>query len=82
MRKHLRRSVFTAIALTTTLVLTGCGGGSTDEPGGIDISTGTYHINLVAYAVPKVGFDEIIPAFRRDRGRQRHRVLPVLRGIG
>lgn len=64
MRKHLRRSVFTAIALTTTLVLTACGGGSTDEPGGIDISTGTHHINLVAYAVPKVGFDEIIPAFR------------------
>jgi sulfate/thiosulfate-binding protein len=41
-----------------------CGGGSTDEPGGVDISSGRYQVKLVAYAVPKVGFDAVIPAFR------------------
>ncbi len=39
-------------------------GGSTDEPHGVDISSGEYRLNLVAYAVPKAGFDAIIPAFR------------------
>jgi sulfate transport system substrate-binding protein len=63
MRQRLRP--FAAVVLAATLALAGCGGGSTDEPGGIDISTGSHHINLVAYAVPKVGFDEIIPAFRQ-----------------
>ena len=36
----------------------------TDEPGGLDISSGSRHLKLVAYAVPKPGFDKIIPAFR------------------
>ncbi|PYE15508.1 sulfate transport system substrate-binding protein [Williamsia limnetica] len=48
----------------SALVLSGCGGGSTDEPGGQDISSGSKHLNLYAYAVPKIGYDEIIPAFR------------------
>ena len=39
-------------------------GGSTDEPDGVDISSGDHQIKIVAYAVPKVGFDAIIPAFR------------------
>lgn len=39
-------------------------GGSTDEPGGVDIYSGGTRLNLVAYAVPKVGYNEIIPAFR------------------
>ena len=52
------------------VAVTGCGGGSTDEPGGIDISSGSRHLNLVAYAVPKPGFDAVIPAFRStDAGR-------------
>ncbi|MFT4124984.1 MAG: sulfate ABC transporter substrate-binding protein [Gordonia sp. (in: high G+C Gram-positive bacteria)] len=46
------------------VVVAGCGGGSTDEPGGADISSGSHHLNLVAYAVPKAGYDVIIPAFR------------------
>nr|WP_245535385.1 sulfate ABC transporter substrate-binding protein [Segniliparus rotundus] len=48
------------------LVLTaaGCAGGSTDVPGGDDISSGRWHLNLVAYATPKPGFNAIIPAFR------------------
>ena len=39
-------------------------GGSTDEVGGADISSGSQHLNLVAYAVAKQGFDAIIPAYR------------------
>ncbi|MGB3699614.1 MAG: sulfate ABC transporter substrate-binding protein [Gordonia sp. (in: high G+C Gram-positive bacteria)] len=59
----------TAAAILVTIValvtaLTGCGGGSTDTPGGIDISSGSRHLNLVAYATPKIGFDAVIPAFR------------------
>lgn len=45
-------------------VVAGCGGGSTDTPGGADISSGNRHLDLVAYATPKPGFDKIIPAFR------------------
>jgi sulfate/thiosulfate-binding protein len=65
MHPRLRLRALTAVILTSILVISGCAGGSTDEPGGIGISSGTYHINLVAYAVPKVGFDDIIPAFRQ-----------------
>lgn len=54
-------------------LVTACGGGSTDEPGGVDISSGDRRLNLVAYAVPKPGFDLIIPAFRDT---------PEGRGIG
>lgn len=46
------------------MAVSACGGGSTDEPGGIDISSGSRHVNLAAYATPKPGFDKIIPAFR------------------
>ena len=48
------------------VALTGCGGGSTDSPGGDDISSGSRHLNLVAYATPKIGFDRLIPAFRNS----------------
>ena len=51
------------LALTVALVA-GCGGGSTDTPDGVDISSGSRHLDLVAYATPKPGFDKIIPAFR------------------
>ncbi len=61
-RKKIRLPALLAVA---ALLTTACGGGSTDEPGGQDISSGRYHLNLVAYAVPKVGYDELIPAFRR-----------------
>ncbi len=51
-------------------VISACGGGSTDEPGGVNISSGSRHLNLIAYATPKPGFDSIIPAFRQsDAGR-------------
>ncbi|MDH3008469.1 MULTISPECIES: sulfate ABC transporter substrate-binding protein [Gordonia] len=57
------RVLVSLLALAMVFVA-GCGGGSTDEPGGVDISSGDRHLDLVAYAVPKIGFDEIIPAFR------------------
>ncbi|WP_374206120.1 sulfate ABC transporter substrate-binding protein [Gordonia zhenghanii] len=53
-----------AVAVALVASVAACGGGSTDEPGGIDISSGSRHIGLAAYAVPKVGFDTVIPAFR------------------
>jgi sulfate transport system substrate-binding protein len=56
--------VRTGLAALAALSLTACGGGSTDSPDGADISSGTHQLKLVAYAVPKVGFDAIIPAFR------------------
>jgi sulfate/thiosulfate transport system substrate-binding protein len=55
-----------AVAVAGVMIasVSACGAGSTDEPGGVDISSGSRHLNLVAYAVPKPGFDVIIPAFR------------------
>lgn len=41
-----------------------CGGGATDVPGGADLSSGDRHLNLVAYATPKPGFDLVVPGFR------------------
>jgi sulfate transport system substrate-binding protein len=54
-----------AVALLA-LVVAACGGAS-DEVGGADApkaaSEGSTKLSLVAYAVPKVGFDKVIPAF-------------------
>ncbi|MFT3715610.1 MAG: sulfate ABC transporter substrate-binding protein [Gordonia sp. (in: high G+C Gram-positive bacteria)] len=52
------------VAALLTAVLAACGGGSTDVPGGQDISSGSRRINLIAYATPKPGFDLVIPGFR------------------
>jgi sulfate transport system substrate-binding protein len=56
-------------ALLATAVLAGCGGASdsTDDGGSASASSGGggVKLNLVAYAVPKVGFDKEIPAFQR-----------------
>lgn len=55
-----------ALAVATATALTACsGGGASDTVGGdagADGSGGT--VNLYAYAVPKVGFDLLIPAFQ------------------
>lgn len=53
-----------AAAIAVTGAVFAAPGGSTDEPHGADISSGDHRLNIVAYAVPKVGFDSIIPAFR------------------
>ncbi|AXY54717.1 sulfate ABC transporter substrate-binding protein [Rhodococcus ruber] len=56
----------TALVALGATVLTACSGGSSDTVGGGessgDGSGGT--INLYAYAVPKPGFDKLIPAFQ------------------
>lgn len=72
MHQRLRLFIRSAVALAVILGLGGCAGGST-EPGGIDISGGTYHLSLVAYVVPKVGFDGIIPAFHDIRSGHNRR---------
>ncbi|MGW0023955.1 sulfate ABC transporter substrate-binding protein [Rhodococcus sp. NPDC003383] len=57
--------VFAALAAATATALSACAGGASDTVGGEDSaadgSGGT--VNLYAYAVPKPGFDLIIPAF-------------------
>ena len=62
------------IALTATLGLSACaGGGASDtveQPGSTAAGAATSTINLFAYAVPKVGFDVVIPAFQKtDAGK-------------
>ncbi|WP_068273830.1 sulfate ABC transporter substrate-binding protein [Aldersonia kunmingensis] len=58
------RSVAIASALVGVLALTACGGGSSDVVGEENASSGEGGtLNLYAYAVPKPGFDKVIPAF-------------------
>ncbi|UYP17588.1 sulfate ABC transporter substrate-binding protein [Rhodococcus sp. Z13] len=59
------RFLAAAVAAVAVTALTACSGGSSDTVGseaGADGSGGT--VNLYAYAVPKVGFDLVIPAFQ------------------
>ena len=70
-----RRHTLAAVAAAASLVMTACaGGGASDtvgaaaaaEPAAGDGST----VNLFAYAVPKAGFDKLIPAFQAtDAGK-------------
>ncbi|MEW1954446.1 sulfate ABC transporter substrate-binding protein [Terrabacter sp. NPDC080008] len=65
------RLTLAAVAVATALGLTACaGGGASDTVAAADGPAGgagaaTSTINLYAYAVPKVGFDAVIPAFQR-----------------
>ena len=64
----------TAVAASGTLVLSACAGGSSDvvaQPGSTPAgAAATSTINLYAYAVPKVAFDVLIPAFQQtDAGK-------------
>ncbi|MGO4361439.1 sulfate ABC transporter substrate-binding protein [Terrabacter sp. RAF57] len=62
-----------AIAVTATLGLTACaGGGASDTAAGpgTAAAAATSTINLYAYAVPKVGFDVVIPAFQKTKAGQ------------
>src|SRR3954470_21301274 len=60
---------FMALAATLlAMVVAGCGGASDDVGGGSDAAQaagggGATKLSLVAYSVPKVGFDKVIPAF-------------------
>lgn len=45
-------------------------GGTADDPDGTDVSSGDHRVNLVAYAVPKVGFEAVIDGYRHtDQGK-------------
>jgi sulfate/thiosulfate transport system substrate-binding protein len=63
--KRRSRSLLTALVTLGAVALTACSGGASDTVGGdavgADGSAGT--INLFAYAVPKPGYDKLIPAF-------------------
>ena len=64
-----------AIAVTATLGLTACAGGGASDSSAAAGTAGadgaaTSTINLYAYAVPKVAFDVLIPAFQQtDAGK-------------
>ncbi|MFC9997842.1 sulfate ABC transporter substrate-binding protein [Nocardia sp. NPDC127526] len=66
-----RRSIAVALTAVVASVLTACAGGSSDVVGG-DTSGGgaDVKLNLYAYAVPKPGFDKVIPEFAKtDAGK-------------
>ncbi|MGM7644503.1 sulfate ABC transporter substrate-binding protein [Nocardia sp. JW2] len=61
-----RRVAAVALTAVAALTLSACGGGASDSTGGdsaADGSAGT--INLYAYAVPKPGFDKVVPEFNK-----------------
>ncbi|MCM6773682.1 sulfate ABC transporter substrate-binding protein [Nocardia sp. CDC159] len=65
-----RRTAAVALTALAAVALTACGGGASDSTGGggADGSGGT--LNLYAYAVPKPGFDRVIPEFNKtDKGK-------------
>lgn len=67
-RRRARRWSALALPLAAAFLLAACGGGSSDVAGGSDdqsprSSSGKGNLALVAFAVPKVGFDKLIPAF-------------------
>ena len=67
MSRHTRLAL-AAAATVGALVMTACGGGGASDTVGGDAEnagakTGT--VNLFAYAVPKVGYDKVIPAFNK-----------------
>ncbi|MGX1807357.1 sulfate ABC transporter substrate-binding protein [Nocardia sp. NPDC055321] len=65
-----RRSLAVALTAVAATVLTACSGGASDstDESVADGSGGT--INLYAYAVPKPGYDKVVPAFNKtDAGK-------------
>lgn len=63
---HSRRAVITAFAATVAVAMAGCSGGGASDVAGATASASAGSskvLNLYAYAVPKVGFDKVIPAF-------------------
>jgi len=65
---HSRRAALAAFSATVALAMTGCAGGGASDVAGATNSApagSTKVLNLYAYAVPKVGFDKIIPAFNQ-----------------
>ena len=62
------RIAFAAVAAAASLVMSACaGGGASDTVGAAadaQPAAGASTVNLFAYAVPKVGYDKLIPAFQ------------------
>ena len=61
-----RRAVITALSASVALAMTGCAGAGSSDSTAAPASPaggGATVLNLYAYAVPKVGFDALIPAF-------------------
>jgi sulfate/thiosulfate-binding protein len=56
-----------AVLALVAVAVAGCGGASdsTDGAGGAGTSPDGVQLSLVAYAVPKVGFDKVIPLFQK-----------------
>ncbi|MBF6182815.1 sulfate ABC transporter substrate-binding protein [Nocardia otitidiscaviarum] len=63
-------------ALVAALALTGCSGGSSDEIGGGDTDNSRGTLHLYAYAVPKPGFDKVVPAFNETEAGEGVEVVP------
>ena len=62
-----RRTIAAAAVAAASLVMTACAGGSSDTVGAAAAAApaaGSSSINLFAYAVPKPGYDKLIPAFQ------------------
>jgi sulfate/thiosulfate-binding protein len=58
----------TTVAVAGALALTACAGGSSDvvaQPGSIPAGAAASTVHLFAYAVPKVAFDALVPAFQK-----------------
>ncbi|MFP5378648.1 MAG: hypothetical protein ACLGHP_02630, partial [Vicinamibacteria bacterium] len=54
------------LAALVALLVAGCGGSSDSTDGSAGAASGgATKLSLVAYAVPKVGFDAVIPLFQR-----------------
>lgn len=63
------RIALAAVAVSASMVMSACAGGGASDVAGADASPAgagvtTSTVNLYAYAVPKVGFDKLIPAFQ------------------
>ncbi|MGW0040465.1 sulfate ABC transporter substrate-binding protein [Rhodococcus sp. NPDC003348] len=62
-----RFGLLAAVVTAGAVALTACSGGSSDVAGGGESGSGDGSggtVSLYAYAVPKPGFDKVIPAFR------------------
>jgi sulfate transport system substrate-binding protein len=72
---RIRVSAVTGVAALSALALTACGGGGSSDVVAAGATSpvaqgGGGTVNLYAYAVPKVGYDKVIPAFNAtDAGK-------------
>ncbi len=70
MRTRSISSAFAAAALAVGLAACGGASDSTSDSGEASAAEGSAKLSLVAYAVPKPGFDKLIPAFQQtEAGR-------------